>query len=144
MRLISNVGKTKIIHLKRRPLVNDNLTDYTLNIQTVEAVPVCKYLKLLIDANHNWSAHITWLYNKIGFMSGALSKLKRFLPKSILMKIYFALVHSQFHQVQVLHKRCLKHVCRLEQRHFTADLFTNDCKGVLNVNTLFKFNVCLL
>lgn len=44
--------------------------------------------------------------------------------------------------MQVLQKRCLKHACRLKQRHSTVDLFNSHCKGVLNIESLYKLNVC--
>lgn len=94
---------------------------------------------------------------KIAAVSGVLSKLKHYLPKSVLIKIYFALAHTHLNyligvwgnankkdvnELQVLQKRCLKHMCRLPRRHSTVDLFQRHCPDILNVNSLFKLNVC--
>lgn len=149
-----NVSKTKVIHFRKRRAI---VGDVVLNGQVVEVVSVYKYLGLLIDENLSWGAHVTKLAKKIASVSGVFSKLKHFIPKSVLMKVYFALVHSRLNylagvwgqaskkclnQVKVLQKRCLKHVCKLPQRHSTSDLFNDKCPGVLNIDSLIKLNAC--
>src|SRR6202012_396588 len=102
-------------------------------------------------------AHITKLCKKLASVSGVLNKLKHVLPKPVSKKIYFALAHSHLvyltgiwgqaskkciKQLQTLQKRCLKHACKLRQRHPTVDLFRNHCPNILNVNSLYKLNAC--
>ena len=150
-----NVGKTKVMHFMKEN--RSEIPDCMLNGEVVEAVSVYKYLGLLIDDKLRWEAHITNLCKKLSSVSGVLSKLKHLLPKSVLLKIYFSLAHSRvnyligiwghaskklLHQVQIMQKRCLKHVCKLPQRHSTFSLFNTHCNGILNVDSLLRLNVC--
>lgn len=150
-----NVGKTKVMHFhKKRRTAGAPLV---FNGKTIEVVEKFKYLGLIIDSKLSWRPHIQNLCKKLAALSGVLYKLKRFLPKHALMTIYFSLGHSHLNylvgawgnanktdvkQLQTLQKRCLKNVCKLSQRHSTSDLFNNQCKGVLNVSSLYQLNVC--
>lgn len=85
------------------------------------------------------------------------SKLKRILPTGVMKRLYFALFHSHLNYligawgsankgfikaIQTLQKRCLKHVFKLPQRYPTIDLFANYCHDILNINSLYKANIC--
>ena len=115
------------------------------------------YLGLTLDKHLSWNAHVTTLCNKISATSGVLNKLKKILPRKTLKHVYFALVHSKLSYLaglwgsaakyvikplQILQKRCLKHVFKLPQRHPTSDLFSNYAVNVLNVQSLYKLSVC--
>lgn len=41
----------------------------------------------------NWQYHISFISKKLSSGRGVLCKLKKFLPKPILSKIYFSLAH---------------------------------------------------
>lgn len=154
-KLSLNVKKTKCMHFRQpKKLVNGSVT---LDGQLVEFVSLFKYLGLLVDSRLTWDAHISEMCRKLAVVCGILCKLKRLLPVSVLMKIYFALAHSVFcyvpaawgnaskkniEQLQILQKRCLKQANKLQLRHPTSDLFGRVCPKVLSVNSIIRFNVC--
>ena len=128
-----------------------------LNGKEIERVENYKYLGLILDEGLTWRPHISMLCSKLASVSGAICALKSFLPKPVLMKIYFALGHSRLtyltgawgsanksdlKELQVLQKRCLKHAQKLPQRYPTIELFQNQCSNVLNIESLFKQSTC--
>lgn len=52
-----------------------------------------KYLGVIIDPHLNFKSHISSIQKKISRSVGILSKLKHFLPKTALLKIYYAIIH---------------------------------------------------
>ena len=53
------------------------------------------YLGITKDTDLKFHNHIVLLKHKISRTIGILSKLRHFLPQSALLKIYYALIHSQ-------------------------------------------------
>jgi hypothetical protein len=156
-KLSLNLGKTKVMHFRNKRKRAAIIDDLVFKGQTIEAVSEYKYLGLIIDEDLNWTAHISMLCKKLSSLNGVLCKLKFILPKPILLKIYFALGHSHLNylagawgnaakshlkELQTLQKRCLKNVCKLRQTHSTVDLFSNHCKGILNIKGLYQSSVC--
>ena len=54
-----------------------------------------KILGLIYNSNCNWSSHISHITKKASRMFFVLRQLKNFLPKSLLFKIYYALIRSR-------------------------------------------------
>lgn len=154
-RLTLNVKKTKTIHFRK---CDQSFADLvSLDGQVVEMVRVFKYLGLDVDFRLIWDVHVAKMCAKLASVCGILCKLKWLLPKSVLLKIYYALVHSRLSylpsawgtahkksidQLQVLQKRCLKHVNRLPRRYPTNDLFRTHCPRILGVSGIIKYDVC--
>lgn len=107
--------------------------------------------------NLSWKNHIINLSKKIAPVVGILSKFKNFVPKSILYKIYFSLIHSRLcylvgiwgydetifcQHLQSLQNRALKHVNQLPYRFHTSDLYKDICPNILTINYLYKFQIC--
>lgn len=88
-RLSLNVGKTKSMHfcVKRANRVDE----VVLNDHVVDAVREYKYLGLDVDDGLTWQAQTSRMCSKLSSASGILCKLKRSLPKSVLMKLYYKL-----------------------------------------------------
>ena len=55
---------------------------------TLESKEYIKYIGLLIDKNLTWKHHIDTVSLKIGKTSGLHAKLRQFVPRQILLKIY--------------------------------------------------------
>lgn len=155
-KLSLNVGKTKVVHVKCRGGRPDD--SIVLDGFTIDPVRVYKYLGLLIDERVSWDAQVSKLCGKLSSVCGVLCKLKHVLPKSVLMKIYFALAHSclmylpvawgsatkkLLKQLQVLQSRCLKHACKLPLRCPTVELFSVHCPGILNVESIIRYSTCV-
>lgn len=156
-RLSLNVKKTKVMHFRVRRKKNQTIKDVKLNGEVVQVVRSFKYLGLIIDDELNWKEHISKVCSKMASLSGILCKLKHFIPRTILMKIYYALGHSHLNylvgvwgcasktlikQVQTLQNRCLKHIAKLHPRFPTKALFGNHFPGIMNVNSLQKAALC--
>ena len=75
-----------------------NLNSPTLNLfynhHRIDVVRTMKYLGIILDNQLLFERHIKMLESKLSGYVGILFKLKSFLPKYILSKIYYAFIHS--------------------------------------------------
>ena len=75
-----------------------NLDSPTLNLfynnHRIDVVRTVKYLGIILDNQPLFKQHIKMLESKLSRYVGILFKLKSFLPKYILSKIYYAFIHS--------------------------------------------------
>ena len=53
-----------------------------------------KYLGILIDKNLNWKQHINEVKLRLSKGCAILSKIRHFVPKTILRSLYFAFIES--------------------------------------------------
>ena len=60
---------------------------------TLESEEYIKYLGILIDKNLTWKLHINVVSLKISKTVGLLAKLRHFVPRQILLKIYQSLIY---------------------------------------------------
>ena len=65
-----------------------------INSTPIEVVKEAKYLGLVIDNKLTFGSHIEYLESKLSRAVGIISKLKHFFPSSVLLKLYYALFHS--------------------------------------------------
>ena len=89
-----NPSKSNIVippKLNQLPVAIKTYLNNTLSRQTSAA----NYLGITIDTDLKFHNHIVLLEHKISRTIGILSKLGHFLPQSALLKIYYALMHSQ-------------------------------------------------
>ena len=85
-----------------------------------------RILGLIYNSNGNWSSHISHIAKKASRMFFVLRQLKNFLPKSLLFKIYYALIRSRLEycsavfvglsttesdRLDKIQKRCHKIIC---------------------------------
>ena len=75
-----------------------NLDSPTRNLfyshHRIDLVRTVKYLGIILDNQLLFKYHIKMLESKLSGYVGILFKLKSFLPKYILSKIYYAFIHS--------------------------------------------------
>ena len=75
-----------------------NLNSPTLNLfynhHRIDVVRTVKYLGIILDNQLLFKQHIKMLESKLSRYVGIIFKLKSFLPKYILSKIYYAFIHS--------------------------------------------------
>ena len=69
--------------------IYDNETNKNGNLERKDCT---KYLGVLIDENLSWRTHIVTVAIKISKTIGMLSKLRHFVPSSVLVNIYNALI----------------------------------------------------
>jgi hypothetical protein len=68
----------------------DEQTKKTL---TLERKDVVKYLGILIDSNLTWKSHIDYISLKISRIIGIITRLRHFVPKQTLLRIYSGLIN---------------------------------------------------
>ena len=94
-KLTVNPAKPNIIiippKLTKSPATVESYLDSTLIPETLTV----NYLVITISADLKFHNHILLLEHKISRMIGILSKLRLFLPQNALLKIHYALIHSQ-------------------------------------------------
>ena len=94
-KLTVNPSKSNIIiippKLNHLPVTIKTYLNNTLIPQTSAA----NYLGITIDTDLKFCNHIVLIEHKVSRTIGILSKLRHFLPQSALLKIYYALIHSQ-------------------------------------------------
>ena len=113
-----------------------------------------KYLGLFIDSNLTWKAHIDYISLKISRAVGIIARLRHFVPKHTLQRIYYALLHpylnygisvwgqackTHLHHLLVLQKRAIRLMNFANFREHAVPLFS--ASGILPVNSLYFYNV---
>ena len=132
-KLSLNISKTNyvIFHATKKTVLN---VDLNLNGVRIERVKSFKFLGLLINENINWNDHIKSISIKISRAVGILNKLKFYLPQTILLTLYFALIHSHFNNhlllwgntcdtIHKLQKKAVRIISREPQLSHSSPLF---------------------
>ena len=65
-----------------------------INNQLINRVNEAKYLGIYFDSNMKWNKHIEYLINKTKYLIFIFTKLSKFMDKSTLNMIYYALFNS--------------------------------------------------
>lgn len=150
-RLTINLNKTKYMHFhspnKRLDLTQQVFIDGTL-IERVESIV---HLGLHLDPCLTWKDHCENLSSQIKAIVAILFKLKDILPRSALLQIYFAFVHSRLNYMvalwghapdryikplQVLQNRCLKIIYKLDILTPSSELYSRHAIGILPIKGL--------
>lgn len=134
-----NSNKTVVMYFRTRdsnPVLIEGIYFEGVEIKEVETF---KYLGRFIDNQLSCKHHIYFISRKLSSCASVLC-IKKFLPKSVLKRIYFAHGYlsclpalwgndnkNYTQPLEVLQKRCLKHMYKLPQRYPTADLFNVHC-----------------
>jgi len=86
-----------LIAPKLHKRVTSTATDFQLSVNNalVEIVKSFRYLGVILDKKLSFQNHILSIEKKIARPVGIISKLKHYVPTSILLKLYFALIHLQ-------------------------------------------------
>lgn len=130
----------------------------TINGEIIEKVSSFKYLGVHIDEKLRWDVHIRELVTNCSSLCGVLWKLSRFVPKQVLLKIYFAFVHSRYQygiatwgasyntflkELQIQQNRCLKAVFSLPFLYPTSELYNTMEHNILPIGGLFTYRICM-
>ena len=135
-RLSINTNKTNYVVFGPLSQIWD--VSICLNDKVIDKVNSTTFLGVCIDSNLSWSDHINSISNKISRGVGILSKLKHFLPRTVLRSLYQTLVlphlqyccsvwssASNFHlnRLFLLQKRAVRHITNSFYRASTSKLF---------------------
>ena len=98
-KLSLNVAKTEFMVISSRQKLQ-SLNDYTMNIH-IDSVPInqsnqSKSLRLIIDENLLWKAHIHEISRKVSSGIGALKRVRPFVSMHTAIKIYKGLIEPHF------------------------------------------------
>ena len=92
-RLSLNVDKTKSMMFRN---INKHVVfpQLEINGSKIEFVDKFKFLGFIVDEHLSWKHHIDHIHKKVMSAVGILYRMKHFLPVSVKLMIYNALVHS--------------------------------------------------
>ena len=105
---------------------------------TLESKEYIKYLGILIDKNLTWKHHIDTVSLKISKTVGLLAKLRHFVPRQILFKVYRSLIYlyiiyglaawgqaakTHLNKILLLQKRTLRIINFPDRRDHAIPLF---------------------
>lgn len=157
--LALNIGKTKMMIFR---LSSRNIQPYPELIvrnQLVAEVSSFKYLGVLIDNRLCWDVHVSMITSKCSPLCGVLRKLAKSVPQHVLLKMYFAFIHSRYQyaigawgtcskthlkDLQVQQNRCIKAIFKLPYLQPTRDLYTMSQHNILPINGLFEQRIAIL
>ena len=95
--LTINPSKSTFILIRpnsKPKLVEDVITSYYNNTQIIIKTTVVKYLGVTLDDSLNFKNHLSALQSKISRSIDILFKLRQFMPRSVLLKLYYSFVHA--------------------------------------------------
>ena len=135
-KLSLNVAKTKamLFHTIQRQV---NYPELYIDEIKIDFVEKFNFLGLIIDENLKWKSHIKAISNKISKALGVMNRLKNYIPKSALLKIYNALVLSRLNYGLIvwnqkskilvnLQKKAIRIVCNAKYNAHTSILFKRE------------------
>ena len=132
----------------------DHCTKRMLPLEMKNSV---KYLGLMIDSSLSWKSHIDYISLKSSRIIGIFARIRHFIPKYILEKIYYGLMHpylsygitvwgqackSDLNRPLVLQKRILRLMHFGSYRDHAIPLFIES--GILPINFLYFHNVACI
>ena len=73
---------------------NKKEINLTINNQKINQSDCVKYLGVYLDDRLSWCRHIDYIVTKMSSATGALCKLRPYIPQSALFAVYYSLVYS--------------------------------------------------
>ena len=156
-KLAPNASKSKLMMFTSRP--TSNLPVLLFGGKEIEWVSEFKYLGLTITKNLSFATHINKVSLNLSRITGSLVNLRSFVPRHILLKLYFALAypHIQNHIVvwgaspashlKVLDVRInnmlrvIQGVARVNGRPTVSNDDLYKQLGLLNLTSIFRYNL---
>lgn len=154
-----NLRKTKLMVFGAREDHSVPHPVLIVNGVTIEEVSSYKYLGIHIDNNLRWDYHIKQIVANCASLCGMLRKLSKFVPQHVLLKVYFAFIHSRYQygittwgstynthlkDIQVQQNRCMKAIFKLEFLYPTNLLYSNPEHTILPIQGLFTMRTCVI
>ena len=149
-KLSLNVKKTKmmIFHTRQRNIQNV-IPKLVINGTPIEYVKHFNFLGIVLDEHMTWVPHTNKLACKIARTIGTLKRLKRLLPRSILITLYNSLVlphlnygiltwGSKSNRLDKLHKCALRTVTNSKYNAHTEPIFKK--LNLLQLKDIYKIS----
>ena len=157
-----NANKTEYILFKhaRKPMNYD----FRLFINGKRLIPsdCIKYLGVLLDYDLSWKSQINNVAAKLKRANGALAKLRHYVPKDVLILVYYAIFHSHLqycnqiwgqpntlaiNRISILQNRAIRLMSFESKRASSSILYANlellkfsdivHCQNILFLHKLF-------
>lgn len=155
-RLIVNESKTKLMLFHSPQKRFTSTTSFIFNSSILVPSASVKYLGLYFDSFLKWENHIASVTKSIAPVVGLLFRLKKIIPVSALLKVYYSLINSRlsylntiwcngyktsFNYLNVLQHKAIKNIFNLPFRYKSADLYKN--YPIRSLDFMFKFNTLI-
>lgn len=153
-----NISKTKyMIFHSIRKVITDHVHP-RLGHQVVEEVNCFKYLGIKLDPTLSWIHQINHVEKKLAPLCGMLWRVSTFVPRHVLLKFYFAYIHSQLNylvsvwgyasssslnKIRTLQNRCLKTIFKKPLLYSTLQLYSDSSHNILPLNYLRDYQTLL-
>ena len=94
-KLTLNPSKTQVLLIpsSRQQIISTN--KLYLNNELIKPIETAKYLGITLDSQQKYDSYISKLLTKISRSTGVMIKIRHYLPKTVLLNLYFALILSQ-------------------------------------------------
>lgn len=157
--LTLNLSKTKFMVFRSARKILPNLTEPEIGTTSIEYVTSFKYLGVHLDSTLSWEVHIKHVERKVASLCGIVRKVVSFIPRHVLIKFYYAHIHSRLQylvsvwgrackskliKLQVLQNRCIKLIFKLPILHPTLELYSNELHNILPLLALCELQTLLL
>lgn len=129
-----------------------------VNGETIEEVASFKYLGVHIDSKLRWDVHIRKIITSCSSLCGILRKLSNYVPRHVLLKIYYSFIHSRYQygiavwgtsyntylkDIQVQQNRCIKAIYKLPFLYPTNSLYNTTEHRIFPIKGMFTLRICL-
>ena len=119
-------------------------------MKKLERKSFVRYFGVMIDNNLSWNFHVDYIALKISKTIGIISRLRHFVPTSILLNIYRSLIHpyishgllawgqtskANLNKILILQKRALCLIYFTNKREHAIPLFIS--ANILPVDMLY-------
>lgn len=137
-KLTLNISKSKFMNILPRNKILPPHDELKYNGVPLDEVSEYKYLGINIDKHLTWDCQIRKVVSILSCRVGIIKKLSFFLPKNVLLLLYYSLIHCHLEYLcliwgsaanrsikplQVLQNRCLKFIFRLTHQCPSVDLY---------------------
>ena len=136
-----------VFHYPQYPTRNIPKLNLKINNSDISQVHTFNFLGLTLTDTMSWKEHCHKIATKISKCIGIMSKMKRFLNQSTLLKIYNTLIHSHFHyailcwgfqnnRLKTLQKKAIRIISNSRYNAHTDPLFKR--LQILKLDDIFK------
>lgn len=154
-----NAKKTKIMFFRGSRMTIPPHPNVEVKGCCIDEVETFKYLGIHLDSTLTWKIHIENLVKSNAPLCGMFRKLSHFLPRHVLMKVYYSFVHSRYQfgvsiwgsacashlkTVQIQQNRCLKAILKLPFLFPTLELYNSTLHNALPIAALHELQTTIL
>lgn len=154
-----NIQKTKYMIFRSPRKILLHYVDPKLGNTVINKVDSFKYLGVHLDSTFSWEIQIKNIEKKVAALCGVLYKVSDFVPAHVLLKFYYAHIHSQLQYViitwgracksklmrlQTLQNRCLKIIFKLPLLYPTIELYSNNTHNILPLLGLCELQTLIM